>query len=186
MSSTPASLADAAIGVRDAVLGAARFGVGLLRPPRRRLDRIDRGCHCDVPSPCWMPQPLGDVVTRVCPGNQAVVRVKITNCGISDRRIEVDPADPDVSVDPVSLTLGPMESGTIVLSLPVEASASDGETRELAVWVRGCKEYFFRWTIEVSCKREDCCVDVYVDDCPDLVHHWYDHFYCQRPCVHQG
>ena len=21
-----------------------------------------------------------------------------------------------------------------------------------------------------------------VEDCPDLVHHWYDHFYCPRPC----
>jgi hypothetical protein len=23
-----------------------------------------------------------------------------------------------------------------------------------------------------------------VEDCPDLLHHWYDHFYCNRPCTH--
>jgi hypothetical protein len=21
-----------------------------------------------------------------------------------------------------------------------------------------------------------------VDDCPDNIHHWYDHFYCDRGC----
>jgi hypothetical protein len=24
---------------------------------------------------------------------------------------------------------------------------------------------------------------VEVEDCPDLIHHWYDHFYCDRPCT---
>jgi hypothetical protein len=28
------------------------------------------------------------------------------------------------------------------------------------------------------------CADteVEIEDCPDLIHHWYDHFYCERPC----
>jgi hypothetical protein len=24
-----------------------------------------------------------------------------------------------------------------------------------------------------------------VEDCPDLIHHWYDHFYCPRPCIEE-
>jgi len=26
-------------------------------------------------------------------------------------------------------------------------------------------------------------VDIEIEDCPDLIHHWYDHFYCPRPCL---
>jgi hypothetical protein len=26
------------------------------------------------------------------------------------------------------------------------------------------------------------CPEVEVDDCPDNIHHWYDHFYCERGC----
>lgn len=180
-----ASLAGTARTMGDLLVQGARLGMGLLgsyMPAPRRTG----GCDCDILPPCWAPQPLGDVRARVCPGNEAVLRLDVTNCGAVGRTIHVSATDPGVAVAPASLTLGPMEQGLVVLSLKVPAAAPEGETKRVTVWIRGCKEQFLRWTIEVVCKGADCCADLEVEDCPDLVHHWYDHFYCRRPCVHQG
>jgi hypothetical protein len=73
-----------------------------------------------------------------------------------------------------------------VLSLEVPASAEVGERQKSVVWVRGCNTHYLRWTVEVARRGASRCRDVDIDDCPDLVHHWYDHFYCDRPCPHQG
>ena len=70
------------------------------------------------------------------------------------------------------------------LSLEVPAGAPEGESQKIPVWVRGCKTYVLRWTVETTCTWESCCQDVRIEDCPDLVHHWYDHFYCDRGCIH--
>ena len=183
---TSLSLADAAEAVGDLLGQGAKLGMGLLGSVTLPLPRKSCGCSCDIPPPCWAPQPLGDVTTRVCPGNKAVVRINVTNCGARERAIDVEATNAAVAVDPASLKLGPMEQGLVVLSLEVPAGAAEGETQKGVVWVRGCKEYFFRWTLEVACKATSCCVDIDVEDCPDLVHHWYDHFYCQRPCLHRA
>jgi hypothetical protein len=29
------------------------------------------------------------------------------------------------------------------------------------------------------------CNEVEINDCPDMIHHWYDHFYCHRHCQDQ-
>jgi hypothetical protein len=72
----------------------------------------------------------------------------------------------------------------VVLSFEVPATDSDGHTRKLIVWIDGCQRHYLRWTIVSTCAAQDCCAEVAVEDGPDLIHHWYDHFYCQRDCVH--
>ena len=72
----------------------------------------------------------------------------------------------------------------MVLSFDVPPTDANGQTRKLIVWVDGCQRHYLRWTIVSTCTAQDCCAEVAVDDGPDLVHHWYDHFYCQRDCVH--
>jgi len=52
------------------------------------------------------------------------------------------------------------------------------------VWIRGCVDHVVRWTVKSSRRGSDCCHELEIDDCPDYVHHWYDHFYCPRPCRH--
>lgn len=179
------TLGSAVKALGDLVGEGAKIGMGLLGSiPLPSLKR-DCGCNCDIPPPCWMPQSLDEVTTRVCPGSKAVVRVNITNCGMSTRTIEIESTDKAVVVEPPSLTLGPFEEGVVALSLEVPATASEGEAQKIMVRIRGCKEYVLRWTVEVTCKNESCCTDVNIEDCPDLVHHWYDHFYCQRACPHQ-
>jgi hypothetical protein len=53
------------------------------------------------------------------------------------------------------------------------------------VWIHGCVEHAVRWTVRVAGRGGDSCNELDIDDCPDYVHHWYDHFYCARPCGHR-
>lgn len=140
---------------------------------------------CDIPEPCWMPVPLGDIESFACPGATSVVRLVITNCDRIPHSYSIWAKGADaglVDLQPTSLSLGPKERGQVLATLKIPADAKDGQEFEALLWVRGCKEHFLRWTVEVGTRGGDCCHEVEVEDCPDLIHHWYDHFYCARPC----
>jgi hypothetical protein len=79
-----------------------------------------------------------------------------------------------------------MQRGLSLVSLTTTKDADPGTEREVLVWVRGCHDHYLRWTVTVSTQRGWSDDDVHVEDCPDYVHHWYDHFYCDRPCVHKS
>lgn len=140
------------------------------------------GCGCSIPQPCWMPKALGEIVSHVCPGGTATVRIRVTNCSMAREEVRVRVASNDVKADPPVLHLQPMERGTSVLSVTMPAGAHAGTEREFLVWVSGCLNHYLRWTVRVVNRGADCCHEVEVEDCQDNVHHWYDHFYCQRPC----
>src|SRR5262245_36011443 len=104
-----ATLADAAKAVGEMIAPSARRGLDLLGSIR--LPSRGSGCCCEIPPPCWAPQPLGDVTTDACPGDKAVLRLTITNCGLTPRTIKVTATNKAVQIAPASLTLGPMEDG---------------------------------------------------------------------------
>lgn len=160
---------------------------GTLRDLMRRLPRMP-SCSCAIPPPCWAPQPLDDVASHVCPGGTATIRIRVTNCGTTSRDVELQLAGTltGITVTPSSLSLGPMERGFAVASGTLPADSAIGQEFEMLLWVRGCQDHYLRWTVKVARRGTDCCHEVDVDDCPDLIHHWYDHFYCERPCVHGG
>jgi len=145
-------------------------------------------CRCDIPPPCWMPRNLGNVTSHVCPGGTATLRVRVSNCSPIKREIRLTPAGKaegigSVTVQPPLISLDAMETGVFVVSMPVEATAGFGQEFEVLLWVRGCLDHYLRWTVRVDKRGTDCCHEIEVDDCPDYVHHWYDHFYCERPCL---
>jgi hypothetical protein len=143
--------------------------------------RLRSGC-CDIPPPCWVPQPLGDCVSHACPCSTARLRLIVTNCdGFSRRVVNVDATGP-AKVTPPQLVIAPLERATIELTIAVPDDAKKGETLESLVRIHGCKEYFLRWTVSVGTLGLGSCHEIRIEDCPDLVHHWYDHFYCPRPC----
>lgn len=188
MSSGPStvSVRDAARAFGDFVGQGTRVGLGLLDSIKLPLPTRSCGCSCDIPPPCWEPRPIGDVRTEACPGDKAVLRLHVENCGSTTRTITVEATDPSVTVSPASVSVAPYEAQLVLISLDVSAAATDGEQHRTVVWVRGCYVHFLRWTVDVTTKRLACCsTDVEVSDCPDFVHHWYDHFYCERPCPHQ-
>ena len=180
-----ATLAGAAKGVACWLGQGARLGLDLLGSvPLPSAPRT--GASCEIPPPCWAPQPLGSVTTRACPGTKSVVRLAVTNTDMVERTINVSTTGgtATATVAPAALKLGPLEEGVVVLSYDMPPDDTDGETRKLIVWVDGCQRHYLRWTIVSTCRVQDCCAEVAVDDGPDLVHHWYDHFYCQRDCFH--
>lgn len=165
-----------------------------------RHEHFGGRCNCEVPLPCWVPVRLDDLSEHVSPGDTAVVRLAVTNDGATSRTFEIAASDPLVVVNPTALTLGPLERGVAVPSLTVPVTAAGDHVEQCVVSVRGCKQYRFRWTVCVSGRRHHrhhkrCRVlfrrhhdpgralQVALEDRPDYVHHWYDHFYCERPCL---
>lgn len=161
-------------------VSASRLAGSLQRSGRR----LHAGC-CDIPPPCWVPRPLGECVSHVCPCATACVRLVVTNCDATSRRVvRVEASGPHVKVDPPQLVLTPLERGTVQVCVAVPAEARQGDKIETLVRVRGCREHYLRWTVSVGTLGMDSCHEIEIDDCPDLVHHWYDHFYCHRSCSH--
>jgi hypothetical protein len=144
-------------------------------------------CGCKIPPPCWMPQSAGCVVSRVCSGTPAVLCIRVTNCGSTERTISFDDAGKHlVTFQPSALTLGPMETGTVSATLASSSSPCESGEQTALVWIRGCKEHYVRWTVQtVKRAGAGCCHEICVEDCLDFIHHWYDHFYCARPCPSQ-
>lgn len=142
-------------------------------------------CNCEIPPPCWMPQPLGEVTSYVCEGGTATIRFRVANCSNTSRKINISVpgSKAGVKITQQDVNLGPMERAVVGVSLSVAVDAPCGERREIIIWFRGCREQFLRWTVEVASRGVESCSEVEVEDCPDLIHHWYDHFYCDRPCT---
>lgn len=166
----------------SAAVGQALRSAAPLLQSAAPLLRRPGACSCHIPPPCWMPKALGDLVSHVCPGGTATIRIRVTNCSPTHRDIRIDVSPKDVTVTPQVLSLGPMERGTFTLSANVAADAGVGAEREFLVWVIGCLNHYLRWTVCAVKRGADCCHEVEVEDCTDNIHHWYDHFYCPRPC----
>jgi hypothetical protein len=175
-SRTGFSVLSSLFGGTSAVLGAARPAMA------RRHGRTC--CSCHIPPPCWEPQPLGTFASRACPGSSATIRIRVTNCGSSPRTVKMEPSPSSkgLIIKPPELVLGPEERGYAVVSFEVAPDAAEGQVSEFLVWVRGCHEHFFRWQVRVGRVCGASCPEIDVDDCPDNIHHWYDHFYCERGC----
>ena len=146
------------------------------------------GCDsCRIPPPCWMPRPLCEVNSLGRPGDTASLCFVVTNCTMVQRTVTIftSSSTSGVIFNPSLLDLGPMERREITVSYVIPAGSPVGEKTELLMWVRGCRLYFLRWTVTVGLIGASSCYEVNVKDCPDLVHHWYDHFYCPRACLEE-
>jgi hypothetical protein len=138
-----------------------------------------RSCGCDIPPPCWYPKAAGEVTSFGCPGATAMLRLRIHNCGPVPRRVRLE--GEGAAFDPPELTLGSMERDVAIAR--VEFPSDVGLERELLLWIRGCHTHYVRWTVVATSRGAGCCHELDVEDCPDYLHHWYDHFYCAHPCA---
>jgi hypothetical protein len=138
---------------------------------------------CDIPAPCWMPKKLGDITCKLTAGETGQVKLIVTNNDVRPHECTVQIAGPNaglVQISPAQIGLGPMQRTTIVAGF---TAPDQPGTYEMLLWVSVCNDHFLRWTVVVGEKSGACCYDVTVDDRPDYVVHWYDHFYCQKPCM---
>lgn len=176
-------VAGSLAGIARDMLGRMGAGRGSLLP----------ASGCAIPEPCWMPRDLGERACRVQAGGEARIEFRITNADFRSRSFAVAATGPDaarVRVEPASLTLGPKERG--VVTVHFDTGQAEGEkdcattSHEALIWVLGCNRHYLRWTIAIGPRGAGCCDRVLVEDQPDYIHHWYDHFYCARPCLGQA
>ncbi|MFZ5852539.1 MAG: hypothetical protein ACOYY2_14285 [Actinomycetota bacterium] len=145
------------------------------------------GGGCAVPDPCWLPERLPEVRSQACPGATARLRLRVENGGPRPRRVSVAARGPGaaaVTVQPPTLDLDPFEEGQVEATVPVPAEGAGPVDTWL--WVSGCRDHVLRWRVSVSDRGASSLHEVRVVDAPDLVHHWYDHFACDRPCPSGG
>ncbi|MHC4953477.1 MAG: COG1470 family protein [Planctomycetota bacterium] len=170
--------------VADLLNAPLRIGIELAKAASTFKLANGKSC-CDIPEPCWMPQPLGDVTSFACAGAIATVRLTITNCDMRPRLYTVKATGKDaglVNIQPTSVTVEPKDCASIQLTFKVPPDAIDGQEFKAIIWLFGCKIHYFVWKVTAGKQNAECCHEIEVEDCPDLIHHWYDHFYCPRPC----
>lgn len=151
--------------------------MGWLTPPKKYAT----ASGCEIPEPCWYPQESGDVCSRACPRSTATLRLRVLNAGATVRKIRFE-SESGVTLKPATLTLEPMQRGTVTATFTVDADADKGDGLRLLVWVRGCRTHYVCWRIVVA-EHDSKPVELDVEDRPDYLHHWYDHFYCAHPCL---
>ncbi|MEO6527938.1 MAG: hypothetical protein ABIP93_15065 [Gemmatimonadaceae bacterium] len=141
---------------------------------------------CEIPPPCWEPQPAGDCCFELPPGGTATIRVRIKNCGWTRQVVALTVLGKVagwMTIMPTALLLDPLERGLILVTIQVPTNASIGATVSAPLIIRGCRDHYSRIEVRVcDCAGAMNCCDVNVDDCADQIHHWYEHFYCPRPC----
>jgi hypothetical protein len=169
-----------AIALYDGVELLARALIGLSKKPLPAATRAG-----ELPLPCWYPIAAGEPCSYACSSATVTLRLLVANCGPTSRLIRLESAD-GVSMKPPKLTLAPMEHAHVTAAFKVPADAELGEEYERLVWIRGCQSHFVRWRIVASVKDVDLHHELEVEDRPDPVHHWYDHFYCSHPCLAQS
>jgi hypothetical protein len=141
------------------------------------------GSCCDIPEACWMPKPLGEISCKIRPGETGQVKLIVTNNDFRAHNVTAQGAGADAGLvvfTPNIIALGPKERTTIVALFTAPPKPG---TYQMVLWVTVCSDHYLRWTVEVGEKQNACCYEVTVDDTPDHIVHWYDHFYCAKPCM---
>jgi len=180
------SLQDIFQAAQNLVSAQVEFGTKL-------VDSLSQGTKaptcCEIPEPCWMPRSLGELCDNICPGSTAVVRFVVHNCDRVARTFSITAAGQGaglIAISPTNVVIEPKDRAIVTVTFTVPNDAEPGQQHETLIWVRGCKEHYLRWSITVAKSGGCTCHEVAVEDCPDYVHHWYDHFYCARPCLTQA
>jgi hypothetical protein len=115
-----------------------------------------------------------------------LLRIKVCNCQARDSEVAVQvttDADIAVKVTPARATIAPMDCKRFTVAVSIPEDACKGKDYDFRLRVLGCQDHYARWSVTTGHGASGTCVEARVDDCPDYVHHWYDHFYCYRPCV---
>ncbi|MBV9248455.1 MAG: hypothetical protein JO227_04315 [Acetobacteraceae bacterium] len=157
----------------------AMSGLGALKMPKF-------GSCCDIPDPCWMPHLAGEAHCCLAPGGSGEIRMTVTNTDRVPRSFSITAAGfgaPLVSFSATSIALGPKERTLVTATIAIPSSqAPQSAPYDVVIWVRGCREHYLRWIVRITAESRTCCYEVDIDDEPNYIVHWYDHFYCPRPC----
>jgi hypothetical protein len=144
---------------------------------------------CEIPPPCWQPRRAGTCRMTLAPGGSGTLRVHVQNCEWQRQVVGINATGKVaawLTLTPTMLVIEPQETATIVATVHVPVNVQPGARVTGVLLVRGCLDHAVR--VEVGVAECTVCAvcDIAIQDCPDHIHHWYDHFYCPRPCRNQG
>jgi hypothetical protein len=179
-------LVHAQLELSDAVLKLLSTGASGAWDEMRGMGMPAWGSCCDIPEPCWMPRCAGDAVCRLAPGDTGELRLLITNADYVSHHYHLHAAGSgaaDVTFPVTTFTLTPKERRLVKVFFTMPASPPpQGGPYDVVIWVRGCREHYVRWTLHEATKSLHCCHETCIEDAPDYIVRWYDHFYCKRSC----
>ncbi len=140
---------------------------------------------CEIPPPCWEPRLVATCTLELAPSSTGLIRIHVSNCGWTRQVASVTALGRlagSLTMQPTALSIDPQDRARFVVTVHPPKGLKPGQSLSGVVLMRGCKDYAIRVEIKISdCPGTTTC-DVSIDDCPDHVHHWYEHFYCPRPC----
>ena len=145
-----------------------------------------RGDCCEIPTPCWLPQPSGKCVLTLAPGDSGIIALKVENCDWVPHTYVISATGHLaglLAITPTTLLLHPLEVATAFVKVSIPATALPGTTVVGPVLIRGCRIHAVKVVVHVAAASLAVKCAPKVRDCPDNIHHWYDHFYCPRPCL---
>lgn len=166
--------------VVQALAVPARIAAGLAEALAERRDAV-----CAVPPPCWNPKPAGQCALALAPGSTAAIRVHVLNCGWTPRIVRITAPGrlaAWLDFEPSALVVDPQERRTFRVTARMPIGEKPNGPMSGVVLVRGCIDHYIR--VDIAVGKTECrpgC-DIVINDCVDQVHHWYEHFYCPRPC----
>lgn len=144
---------------------------------------------CAIPPPCWEPRRAGTCHMTLTPGGTGTLRVHVTNCEWARQVVgltAIGKLAAWVTLSPTMLVIDGQDTATFVVTVHPPAGMKPGARLAGTLLVRGCLDHAVRLEVAVADCAQGTGCDVSIRDCPDHVHHWYDHFYCYRPCRGQG
>ena len=140
---------------------------------------------CEIPPPCWEPRPAGACRLVLTPDGTGLIRVLVSNCGWARQVVGITGLGKLagwLTLQPTTLVLDAQERATFSVTVRPPKGIKPGQNLVGTILVRGCRDHAIKVEVKIrECATQTCC-DVSVEDCPDHIHHWYDHFYCPRPC----
>ena len=157
------------------------------RPPAKHACNGPH-CSCKIPTPCWLPEDLGDLDVVTEAGNAAQVVMRVRNTDGKKRSVTASvsgSSTPPVTPSTASVLVPEYGWGTFTFTAAVPPQTQPGTFAEVQIVVDGCRRHILNWRVEVveKCDPDDKPRrEIVVCDGADLIHHWYDHFYCRRQC----
>lgn len=142
---------------------------------------------CEIPEPCWMPKFKGEYCCEVSEGGKVSLTLWIANEDFKTQTYRFSrrgDAAGRVEFSETEVTLQAKERAKVIVTFeaPKQPASCKQSCYDLVIWIDSCRDYYLRWNICTSQCPKPCCVESFIDDVPDYVVHWYDHFYCYQRC----
>src|SRR3954471_16382509 len=108
-------------------------------------------CACSIPTPCWLPEDLGDRDVSVEAGSTARLTLRVRNIDGQQQQVTANVSGSGSQfVMPVnaSVIVRPFGWGTFTFSVAVPPAAA-GTYIDVQIAIQGCRRHILNWRVDV-------------------------------------